>query len=68
MNRNESIILGIDVHEIKRVGFLLSNHRKLINMLKVPDLIKSSLYSDIDGVKGILDRMKIINKGESSNG
>jgi hypothetical protein len=60
----EEKMVGVALHEAKRIAFLLNNHQKLINMLKIPEVLKSSLSSDIISVRKILERAKIIENKE----
>jgi hypothetical protein len=40
---------------VEKINFILEDHRKLIGMLSMPDVIRHSLYKDVTTVKKILE-------------
>jgi len=55
--------ITIKIGAVQKINFILDDHQKLINMCKMPDIIKYSLHKDIVTVKHILGNGGTENKG-----
>lgn len=45
----------IKIGAIQKINFILDGHQNLINMCKMPDIIKHSLHKDVVTVRHILE-------------
>ena len=58
-----SDIVTIKTGAIQKINFILDDHQKLINMCKMPDIIKHSLHKNIVTVRHILGNGGTEDKG-----
>ena len=57
--------LEVELHAYKKISLVIRDHKNMLSMLKINDLVKKDLIRDVDIIRRILENSEV---GEIQNG